>query len=328
MRRCQTGSGTLVARCLAVFIVVALTSGCESLARSSSPEDSPETLSPLPNLHAQIVFQSDELGNWDIYLLELRGTERPIRRALTRHDSQDRNPSFSPDGQWIAFSSDRSGDGDIYIMDANGDSLRRLTDHDAYEGAPQFSPDGGWILFEGERDGSSEIYRVSLDGTKVNRLTDSSTRKLAPVMSPDGRHFAYMEKSWIRWHVALQNWDSGEVNVVSGRGGACRPSFSPDGKWLAYVGTEQADKTDIWIYELSDGDGVEESRWRIPSRSNAHNYDPSFRSDGQHFSFASTSKRGRNEQWDLFVADANGRSLAQLTDTPTNERFPNWNPSP
>ena len=58
-----------------------------------------------------------------------------------------RHPSWSPDGQSIAFTSDRVGGGnyEIYVMDANGDNVRRLTDHPAEDWHPSWS--SGWAIY-------------------------------------------------------------------------------------------------------------------------------------------------------------------------------------
>jgi len=269
-----------------------------------------------------LVFQSDRFGGWDVFRIDADGAGL-VR--LTDHQAADQNPSWSPDGQWIAFSSERSGNGDIYLMDANGESVRRITDHPAYEGAPRFVPDGTALVFEGERDGRAEIYRVDLKSLDVARITASAQRKLGPAFSPDGSSLAFMEKSLIRWHVAVRDEASGEkYSATRGGGGACRPAWAPDGSLLAYVSTRDTDKADLWFREMTgERDG---KAWRVPTRKNAHNYDPSFSPDGMSLAMASTIVRGGKEQWDVFVMDINGRGLARLTGEEGNERFPDWRP--
>lgn len=52
----------------------------------------------------------------------------------------DEYPTWSPDGQWIAFHSDRDGDFDIYIVRPDGSDLRQLTDNDDNDMEPSWSP--------------------------------------------------------------------------------------------------------------------------------------------------------------------------------------------
>ncbi len=299
--------------------MLAVTATCCGAPHGSQPVE--EEATETRTYTGTLVFQSDRNGTWDIYRVEADGTEL-VR--LTEDPAADKNPAWSPDGRTIAFSSERTGRGDIYVMDADGDNVRRMTDHPAYEGAPRFTPDGKAIVFEGERDGRAEVYRVDLESGAVKRVTASVERKLGPAYSPDGRTLAFMEKSLIRWHVSVRDEDSGKKRAVTRGGGACRPAWSPDGRLLAFVSTRETDKADLWFREMKGE--REGSAWRVPTRANAHNYDPAFSPDGTALAMASTIVRGDNEQWDIFVMDMNGRGLVRLTDDGGNERFPDWRP--
>ena len=49
-------------------------------------------------------------------------------------------PSWSPDGNWIAFLSDRDGNVELYKMRADGSEVTRLTDNPAWDGMPSWGP--------------------------------------------------------------------------------------------------------------------------------------------------------------------------------------------
>jgi len=66
---------------------------------------------------------------------------------LTEDYSQNVDPVFSKDGEWLAFSSNREGSYDIYVAREDGSDLRRLTDLPGDEYAPAFSPNGQQIAF-------------------------------------------------------------------------------------------------------------------------------------------------------------------------------------
>ena len=51
------------------------------------------------------------------------------QQRLTNNDRSDWHPSWSPDGERIAFASDRDGDFEIYVMDVDGQNQQRLTNN-------------------------------------------------------------------------------------------------------------------------------------------------------------------------------------------------------
>jgi hypothetical protein len=81
----------------------------------------------------KIAFMSARSGNWDIYTIDVDGTDLA---KVTREPSIDGLPAWSPDGKWLAFLSDRDGDWGIYIVRSDGSDLRRVF---AFNGG-NFSP--------------------------------------------------------------------------------------------------------------------------------------------------------------------------------------------
>ncbi len=122
--------------------------------------------------------------------------ERPaLPKRLTRNDAYDGWPSWSPDGQEIAFESKRVDENGmetpgIYVMDTEGHNVRRLTPvKSAYE--PAWSPDGRKIAFVSGRDGHLDIWVMDADGKNPTNLTNDPGRDVAPGWSPDGRRIVF-----------------------------------------------------------------------------------------------------------------------------------------
>ena len=88
---------------------------------------------------AKIVFVSDRDADWEIYSMNLDGSEQ---RRLTDSPGIDRSPAVSPDGRLIAFVSDREGDLDPYLMNLDGSERRVLFPRSGNEDDPIWAPDG------------------------------------------------------------------------------------------------------------------------------------------------------------------------------------------
>jgi TolB protein len=104
-------------------------------------------------------------------------------------------PSWSPDGQRIAFEVDRGMSAvrphDIYTINVDGTDLVNLTNNDAEDNGPAWSPDGTRIAFASNRDGFRDIYVMNADGSNVQRLTQLGSDAMDPAWSPDGQHIVF-----------------------------------------------------------------------------------------------------------------------------------------
>ena len=92
-------------------------------------DDSNGPMDPEPGPGVErIAFTSDRDGDFDIYVMNVDGTEV---EQLTDDPGRDVEPDWSPDGSRIVFASDRGNDpefSDIWVMNADGTGLTQLTD--------------------------------------------------------------------------------------------------------------------------------------------------------------------------------------------------------
>jgi Tol biopolymer transport system component len=136
---------------------------------------------------------------------------------------------------------------ELYIADLDGSNERRLLADTAYEYNASRSPDGQWLLFTSERrgDGQSDVYRARADGSGIEALVTNDAMDDAAVLSPDGKTLAFVSTAHgYLTNVWLRDMATGRLTQLTGVGeirgkndkpdGYFRPSWSPDGKWLAF----------------------------------------------------------------------------------------------
>ena len=161
-------------------------------------------------------------------------------------------PSWSPDGQHIAFHSDRDGNYEIYVMDSDGSNLRRLTKYPAVDWFPSWSPDGQHIAFHSDRDGNVEIYVMDSDGSNPRRLTHHSDRDWSPSWSPDGQHIAFRSYRDGNYEVYVIGSDGSNLRRLTHHSASDGfPSWSPDGQHIAF-GSRRDGDWEIYVMELRE----------------------------------------------------------------------------
>ena len=309
------------------------------------------SLTPLMvaiDAQAQIAFVSDRDRNDEIYVMDDDGKNQ---RNLTNHPSDDYAPSWSPDGTRIVFMSDRDGhvpkggvlpNFEIYVMDADGGNQQNLTNDPSHDISPAWSPDGKRIAFTSYRDGhddaihgrpTAEIYVMDDDGGNQQGLTNDLNDDRHPSWSPDGKRIAFSSERdghFIADFIGEFEITSSEIYLMDADGGNQQrltenrkndwfPSWSPDGKRIAFSSDRKGNFVNFEIYVM-DADGGNLQRL---TENRVDDEDPSWLTDGKRIAFWS-DKKGDFKNYEIYVMDADGGNPQNLTNHLRNDVSPAW----
>lgn len=133
-----------------------------------------------PKTGNEILFTSGRGGHSQIYIMNRDGGD--VQR-VTSGEGEATNPSWSPDGQRIAFAWTRGfapGDFNIFVMDVNKRDYIQLTHAAGRNENPTWAPDGIHLAFQSNRVGGSQLWSMRVDGSDLKQLTNQG-RNYSPV---------------------------------------------------------------------------------------------------------------------------------------------------
>jgi Tol biopolymer transport system component len=191
---------------------------------------------------------------------------------LTTYSGFQEEPSFSPEGNQVAFTWDgeKRDNADIYLrLIGTGSPPLRLTTDPAADYNPTWSPDGRFIAFlrKLSRQESALLLIPALGGPerKIAEIFNgelpgaASFREAAYLAwTPDGNSLVISDRDSLREPLSLflLSIDTGEklrLTFPPARVGDSSPTFSPDGRTLAFIRSVDFGLSDLYLMAFSDG---------------------------------------------------------------------------
>ena len=194
----------------------------------------------------------------------VRGSHIWVQSTYGKH------ADISPDGTQIAFSCDFRNEGyEIVVINLESGEWRWLTDNADLDHYPVWSPDGERIAYISDAEGSGKlgIYTMASDGSDMRKVTPSEIRATyaPPVWSPYGERIAFVMASVEDYSLYLYTvrTDGTELTQIAETTYVIKPPvmheyapavpvWSPDGRYLAFIGGNGGPRSDTWSAVLGE----------------------------------------------------------------------------
>jgi tricorn protease len=179
------------------------------------------------------------------------------RNLTNTPNVMERDPSWSPDGKWIAYFSDESGEYMLHLRDQTG---------------------------------MGEVRKITLGDGKPGFFSGA-------VWSPDSKKIAYNRNDVSLWYLDVEKGTSVRVdqNTFGDFGDVMEPSWSPDGKWIAYAKQLDNRLRSVYLYSVDKNqsnqitDGLGDARHVTFDKSGKYLYFTASTNVGPTISFADLS---------------------------------------
>jgi serine/threonine protein kinase len=220
-----------------------------------------------------LVYRRPIASAWPLVWLSADGKTDPLLSIRGQYFT----PRLSPNGSLLAFSEGGTVRGNIRAYDWKRNKLNQVTTDNQGHIGPVWAPDGAHIAY---RTRSSDTREFAIDWARVDgagepqHLFASKVPVMPESISPDGRFLTYRKENagWDIWTVPLDLSDPEHPKTGTPKEFVATPdnelqsTFSPDGKWIAYVSNTGAAGRFPYVSPFGAGHGRSELRWRIAER--------------------------------------------------------------
>ncbi|MEZ0486382.1 S41 family peptidase [Fibrella aquatica] len=210
-----------------------------------------------------IVFERDfQIWKYDIaskqatpVAIRLRGAAAGSAVDHQKLTSQFRDLAVSPDGKKVAF----TAHGEVFAASAKegGDAIR-VSNSPAVESQVAWMPNSRSLVYASTRHGMANLFQYDFSTRAETRLTDSALDDSSPIVSPDGQAIAFMRNGQ---ELRVLDMTTKKERVLYkgylGRApfaGSGTLTFSPDGKWLAFVAYGTKTFRNVWVVPAAGGE--------------------------------------------------------------------------
>lgn len=226
------------------------------LTRTSAIFEAGAHISPTGNC---VAYNSEESGNWDVWLLPISLGEK--KNLTADYKGIDDWAGWSSDGNWIFFNSERDGGGLYKISPYGGMPIRIIAfGSDDQFGKYQLSPDGESVLY---RDSGKLCSMKISEG--IPKHIPLPSEYGVPKWMPDGTRLLYLTGTIGNATIWTVSLDGSNPVLVYAKAGRCEyPTISKDGKSLFFKSTRKGNREVWWVPLNRKGKAVDRGKVLMP----------------------------------------------------------------
>jgi len=271
---------------------------------------------------SEILYIVSESAGPENSLFRLEKADYDGARPQTLLESGEpiMSPSWSPNGQDVAYVSFETDLPRIYIQNIATGQRRQITNYPNINSSPVWSPDGTKLAMVLSKDGSPDIYVQDLNNNQLIRITDHPAIDTEPSWTPDGRHIVFMSDRTGQPQIYQMELGANSYNVerlTYDCFQCAKAKFLPDGLNLVHVRRETRQSPTYQIAILN----IETLRV-ITLTGTSLDESPSVAPNGSMIMYA-TKFNGRGV---LDAVSIDGRVKFRLPSSQGDVREPSWSP--
>lgn len=283
----------------------------------------------LSTVTGDLGFMTDRAGDWDIVI---RDPEGAITNLTGGEDAHDYFFNFTFNGDVVNFYTTRNGGSDPAIIRADGTGLKVMnyltaiaevmqsgnTDMD-----PAWSPGGDSVVWTTVRGFGVKLYVAEADFSNERELSGAGTTNNMMAWSPDGTRVVFTSDREDRENdVFVVDVESGDTAQYTDEGYDVQPVWSLDGEQILFISERETElSTGDFDFYIMNADGTD---LRPFGPDEVFTGDPTYSPDGSQVAYMSNE----SGYWQIYVMDAGGDSVRQITEGESNNLFPAWRPVP
>ena len=157
------------------------------------------------------------------------------RQVLANFRGSNSAPAWAPDGRRLVVTLTKDGGSQLFLINADGTGVQRLLTSAGIDTEASFTPDGKALLFSSDRGGTPQIYRFTVATGAVERMTFEGSHNVSPRATPDGKGFVFVRREGGRFMVAIQDYATRQVQMLTPGPLDESPSVAPNSKLIIYA---------------------------------------------------------------------------------------------